>query len=242
MGTRGSAGIIYEEKIYATYNHFDSYPDGLGGDVVKFINAVQSKKSIKELVIENEKSLLGKIATKKLLDEFLQRKQYLEILNNSQYSSIVGFGGWTQLAENLKKVQEIDVNVPPTKEIQDKYQNLGYCNLGVSTQSPKEWYCLLRETQGIDTFAEIYKGNLEHISNDKDFFKDSLYCEWGYLINLDTMKFEVYEGFQKTPQKGNRFGEESNENGYYSCALVAEFELENIPPDWEKEILPEENE
>ena len=37
MGTRGLIGLIIAGKRHAAYNQFDSYPDGLGRDVVKFI-------------------------------------------------------------------------------------------------------------------------------------------------------------------------------------------------------------
>ena len=37
MGTRGLLGHIIRGRKRATYNHFDSYPSGLGVDLVAFI-------------------------------------------------------------------------------------------------------------------------------------------------------------------------------------------------------------
>jgi hypothetical protein len=37
MGTRGLLGFIILGQRYATYNHWDSYPEGLGKDIVNFI-------------------------------------------------------------------------------------------------------------------------------------------------------------------------------------------------------------
>ena len=37
MGTRGAWGLIKNEETKVTYNHFDSYPDGLGDNVIAFI-------------------------------------------------------------------------------------------------------------------------------------------------------------------------------------------------------------
>lgn len=37
MGTRGLLGHIIRGKKKATYNHFDSYPSGLGMDIVGFV-------------------------------------------------------------------------------------------------------------------------------------------------------------------------------------------------------------
>jgi hypothetical protein len=40
--------------------------------------------------------------------------------------------------------------------------------------------------------------------DNADFIKDSLFCEWAYLINLDRGVLEVYRGFQYKPAK-NRY-------------------------------------
>ena len=37
MSTRGMIGIRINGNLMGTYNHFDSYPDGLGNDMVTFI-------------------------------------------------------------------------------------------------------------------------------------------------------------------------------------------------------------
>lgn len=52
MGTRGLIGIRIGQKDFLTYNHFDSYPDGLGNDVVEFV-----RKNIKKLPKLKEKAL-----------------------------------------------------------------------------------------------------------------------------------------------------------------------------------------
>lgn len=38
MSTRGAWGFRLNDKDYVTYNHFDSYPTGLGADFVKAID------------------------------------------------------------------------------------------------------------------------------------------------------------------------------------------------------------
>ena len=45
MGTRGSYGFKKDGKYKVTYNHYDSYPEGLGGDILKYIKS----KTIEEL-------------------------------------------------------------------------------------------------------------------------------------------------------------------------------------------------
>lgn len=37
MGTRGAVGFIKDGEIKVAYNHFDSYPEGLGEEVLNFV-------------------------------------------------------------------------------------------------------------------------------------------------------------------------------------------------------------
>lgn len=44
-------------------------------------------------------------------------------------------------------------------------------------------------------------------SNDVEFAGDSLFCEWAYVVNLDTRHLEVFKGFNTTQplKEGDRF-------------------------------------
>ena len=134
-----------------------------------------------------------------------------------------------QLNEFFDLIELVDEDTKPTDE-QIKYcVDAGYYNEHVSNESTDDWYCLLHglmgdfdEYQGlIDNFKHIY------MIDNIDFIKDSLFCEYAYIINLDTEMLEFYEGFQKEPQDGNCFGEKPNDSGYYPCKLVSE-----TPLDW----------
>lgn len=50
MGTRGLVGFVLNEKWYATYNHFDSYPSYLGMNVLEFCKSVDDWEILKERV------------------------------------------------------------------------------------------------------------------------------------------------------------------------------------------------
>lgn len=54
------------------------------------------------------------------------------------------------------------------------------------------------------------------------------YMEWGYIVNLDTHKLEVYEGLQLESDPTNRFGSEPmDEDGcFYPCKMVQEIPLD----------------
>ncbi len=84
------------------------------------------------------------------------------------------------------------------------------------------WYKLLREAQGkMDVYLT---GELRYMIDGIEFIKDSLFCEWAYIINLDNNTLEVWKGFQQSPQKDNRYGT-SLEDGYYPCALIKTYPL-----------------
>lgn len=68
-----------------------------------------------------------------------------------------------------------------------------FTNLGVSEQSTKDWYCLTYSTHG--NIEDMLRCG--HIHDYASFALDSLFCEWGYILDLDQEVFEVYEGFQK---------------------------------------------
>lgn len=57
MGTRGLLGHIIRSKNIrkASYNHFDSYPSGLGAQLAKFINGLNDEQ------IEKMIEMIGKI-------------------------------------------------------------------------------------------------------------------------------------------------------------------------------------
>ncbi len=79
--------------------------------------------------------------------------------------------------------------------------------------------------EGTDT-----QNALEFMAKDNDFIKASLFCEWGYIVNLDNNTLEVWTGYQKEPTVGNRYGEIAD-GGFYPCKLIAEFPLDNLPTD-----------
>jgi hypothetical protein len=64
------------------------------------------------------------------------------------------------------------------------------------------------------------------MTDDSSFIKDSLFCEYAYIINLDTNCLEFWVGFQKEPCESNRYGTEMSD-GYYPCKMVAYYALDD---------------
>lgn len=170
MGTRGLYGLKKNNEDKLAYNHFDSYPECLGRDMIKFCK----RHPMNEL-----KELFNKI----------------ELVGEEK----------------------------PTEEQKRICKKNNWFNDAVSRQSDEDWYCLLRETQGdLETLMHAEKAYMEDY---KDFIKDSLSCEYAYIINLDKKVLEFWVGYQKTPTKKNRYGEEKDKYGYYPCKLLRSYPL-----------------
>lgn len=210
MGTRGTYGFRKGGKDKLTYNHYDSYPDGLGAEVVQFV-----------------------------------RDTPVQELND--------------IFDRLIMVEEDDTPTP--EQIAECAR---FTDLSVSSHPTKDWYCLLRNAQGkLSALREVEQHQpsgpfpfteggvflpnvpvpnaLRYMIDQSEFIKDSLFCEHGYIINLDTNELEYWLGFQRHgPQKGNRYGDKkpadwtpkySGDSYYYPCALVGRWPLAELPPD-----------
>ncbi len=72
---------------------------------------------------------------------------------------------------------------------------------------------------------------------DLNFAGDSLFCEWGYVVDLDKNTFEVFEGGVEEPlTEDDRFHNipvTSDNKGYYQIKLVKSYDLNNLPTDEE---------
>jgi hypothetical protein len=117
-----------------------------------------------------------------------------------------------KLARTLQVVKE--ETVPTKKQI----QQLGkFADCSVATGKKTDWYVLLHKLQG--DMQNILKVGV--ILDAANFMKDSLFCEWAYIWNLDDEVFEVYIGWQKKAhRKGRYIVDKPDESGYYGVALV----------------------
>lgn len=101
--------------------------------------------------------------------------------------------------------------------------------------------------------AKYWKEHLPHLSRDcgsdilsmcmanpnlklrssLSFAGDSLFCEYGYVVDLDKMTFEVYEGFNKERLTEGRFRSDDESldtsNGYQPIKLAKSYDLNALP-------------
>lgn len=70
------------------------------------------------------------------------------------------------------------------------------------------------------------------LQNNFNFGYDGLFCEWAYLVNLDTNKLEVYCGGSTFCLKENeRFYNKDSNDGYYGIKLIQEYDLNDLPSE-----------
>lgn len=170
MGTRGAYGYLVDGQEKVAYNHFDSYPSGLGTEVLNYI-----------------------------------RNHTVE-----------------EMREVAKRITFITDEVPPTKEQIKRFKK--FADLEVSSKDLSEWYCLLRESQGnLESFHE----GLDVMKDSKDFLADSLFCEYAYIINLDTNELEVYKGFNQNKNAQGRYAH-LQDGDYHGVKLVSIVGLEEV--------------
>ena len=126
-----------------------------------------------------------------------------------------------EIAERIVLVEE---QSEPTDDQITTCNTLGFTDLKVSTQSATDWYCLLRQIQGE---LNPYKDEqFVWMIDSHEFLTCSLFCEWAYIINLDTGKLEVYRGFNKNPDAMGRYAKfKGDGKEFYGVALMTEIPL-----------------
>lgn len=123
-------------------------------------------------------------------------------------------------------------NEPDNRTANDKYwwENTQSRDLGAD---------ILSSLINLDTTKlPLEHNNKIYLYNDIEFLKDSLMCEWAYIIDLHTNKLLVLQGFNTN--KGKEYQlcitkqedvdkEFENRTKYYGCTLLKEYDLDNLP-------------
>lgn len=91
------------------------------------------------------------------------------------------------------------------------------------------WPALNRD-YGAKILDYIDQSDGEVLLQDESYFaRDSLFCEWAYVIDLDQLQLEVYKGANRDPvPAGERFAA-GGCNGYYPVRHVETFKLGDLP-------------
>lgn len=159
--------------------------------------------------------------------------QGLSILNFLQSDQLVAFKenlpkcSWISEDDIAKYWSEFGVNIRENGSVSYEIYNK------FSAKHPQ----LSRDT-GADVLKIIASApDGVKLRNDYGFSRDSLFCEWAYVIDFDKNTFEVYQGFNDKPlDKSERFYSEvltqySSNNTYYPVKLLTSFDLSNLPSE-----------
>ena len=85
-------------------------------------------------------------------------------------------------------------------------------------------------------YPEFYtygKSNQIYISNQNQMLHDSLFCQYAYIINIDTSLVEIYTGDNQNPKAYGRYASKTTftreiPNNYYGVVLRREIPFESI--------------
>lgn len=137
--------------------------------------------------------------------------------------------GISKFEKQLKKCRFTNENDEKIRN--EKLVAIGSSN-GWMTMEQAEQY---RQDFPLDTrdlggqiLEEIYnwKGEEIVLNDQREFVKDSLFCEFAYVIDMDKKVLECYKGFNRSPlPEGERFYEKDYkpEKEYYPVKLMKKF-------------------
>lgn len=117
---------------------------------------------------------------------------------------------------------------------------------GIQETWPKKFPELSRDT-GAEILGAIQEVGGFKLKDSIEFAKDSLFCEYAYVLDLDANTLEVYKGFNKSPlvPTDRFYGDgKPNEDGYYPIKLAKAYHLDKLPTveQMTEDVDPKENE
>lgn len=159
------------------------------------------------------------------------------------YPSGEGAGILESLKElNLQKLKEnvSSLGSVSDEELRELWKSLGaddsgFVGLDIAQKFKETYPHLHRDCGGSNIIKLIEFGHTKSVYLDKEFPKDSLFCEWCYVIDFDKNTFEVYKGFNTEPlNEGERFFVDPStvkerDTKYYPVKFLISFDLSNLP-------------
>lgn len=240
MSTRGFAGFVVDDVEKIFISHGDSYPSGLGTDVLRWVtdnrdglvrpvpggvpDRIRALRVVRDLPhptladAERLRAVLCEVAAEESMRAHYLASTPEQVLASADHhlDTLVRAGLVADLTiADVERIRTLLIDRAERESNRSAYQQMG----------PEE---LLEVATG-DLDALLDAGIVLDGSNDP---ADSLICEWGYLIDLDRAVFEVYRGFQTSPPTAGRFTQRTPvDPRYHPVALHASWPLTDLP-DW----------
>lgn len=124
MATSGFWGIIKNGEEKMIYNHFDSYPEGLGKDVVFLIqNNLECLSEVFEKIIfvksinnlDSSEARFILISPTELVDEHIKKKYFCESAKEAFERNLLEYGYMIDLDTSLLKLYENNTKISDLK-------------------------------------------------------------------------------------------------------------------------------
>jgi hypothetical protein len=176
----------------------------------------------------------------------VELKEEYRVAQYGQWDGYPGGQGLTVfnfIKENLSAPEDIEefktiidsTRFLTSQELQDRWVECGadpesdMVSMDVSHAFMKKYPELSRDT-GAEVLALILNEDARLLKDSIDFVGDSLFCEWGWLINLDTEELEVYGGFNKEPlTDADKFhGVKQDNEDYCPIKMSHKFSFEKL--------------
>jgi hypothetical protein len=163
----------------------------------------------------------------------------LTIVISEGKTKVAQYGQWDGYPEGqgktvLKFLRKCDLNV-----FKEKLKRVSFLT---QKKTDKLWneckikgdnivYPELSRDTGAKVLQLIYDGKAVKLWNRSDFLKDSLFCEWVYIIDLDKGKFEVYSSYSKKPltKKDRFYNVKFKKDSCYPIKIIKSYSLRKLP-------------
>lgn len=142
---------------------------------------------------------------------------------------------WNQLKDNIKKLEFVNTGDTPTPEHMKQFKR--FRDKGVN--AGEGYYSLLRNLQNGESLYTVLNGEVLIWAIDNDFIKESLFCEYAYIIDLDEETLWFCEGFQKELQEDNPFGIK-NDSDYCPVRVLARIPFNEVTNEKMNKIYEDE--
>jgi len=103
MGTRGAVGFALDGKLKLTYNHYDSYPSGLGDEVMGFVRNIVRCETLENLKAKVKSLEMVEEGSKPTKAQIQQYKDSLDLSVGEQNSE-----DWYCLLRGLQGVKGLE--------------------------------------------------------------------------------------------------------------------------------------
>jgi len=210
MGTRNLTCVVSDGEFkVAQYCQWDGYPSGQGATVLSFLKGEPVDDVEARYPSNVEKSRFGLEGLVFDLEQFRENVR----------------GCYKIDEEDLYKIWLDEFGV-------DLKASNGMVNMEDSDRFAAKYPWLNRDLGGY--ILPYIQGNGPlPLQVDVEFAGDSLFCEYCYVVDLDTERFEFYQGFQKK-SNNDRFAQyfmkpEHRNETYYSVALAGSWSLDDLP-------------